>query len=84
MKRTISINFEEGEADGKGLAQFKVSLSGDSERLGKTNLRELSPSEYWALKTFNLAKAMIQKDASGRKSSTPEATAISDEFAKVQ
>lgn len=62
--RTIHITFTEYEVDGSpDKTAFRLQLTGDVERIGKTNVGELSPAEWWGLKALQMIKGVIQKAA---------------------
>lgn len=64
-RRKVLIVIEEtGEYDGMG---FNCYLSGDIERLNKTNQRDLSPAEYWGLHLFRICGDVLKQTGASKK-----------------
>lgn len=61
--KSVSVTFTEVRVEGTDQVSFRVQLTGDTERIGKTNVDQLTPAEWWALKGLQMIKNVIQKMA---------------------
>lgn len=73
--RTVNISFQECEGPDGNIA-FRVHLTGDVERIGKTNARDLNPAEWWGLHCFDMVKGIIQRAGEQKKLGVASATLI--------
>jgi hypothetical protein len=58
--KTVSITFTECPGP-DGNTAFRVHLTGDTYRIGKTDKRDLSPAEWWGLQCYDMVKGVIQR-----------------------
>lgn len=58
--KSVSVTFTEVRVEGTDQVSFRIHLTGDNERIGKTDADALTPAEWWALKAYQMIKNVIE------------------------